>query len=69
MENNGNGSFLPDDDDEEEHEEAGGGNGLLGFMFGNVDNSGELEVDYLDEVMFQLRLTFISSQGRFHIFM
>ncbi|KNA26132.1 hypothetical protein SOVF_000270 [Spinacia oleracea] len=49
MENNGNGSFLPDDDDEEEHEEAGGGNGLLGFMFGNVDNSGELEVDYLDE--------------------
>ncbi|XP_021774841.1 transcription initiation factor TFIID subunit 1-like isoform X1 [Chenopodium quinoa] len=37
------------DDDEEEHEEAGGGNQLLGFMFGNVDNSGELEVDYLDE--------------------
>ncbi|CAO2838248.1 unnamed protein product, partial [Amaranthus hypochondriacus] len=37
------------DDDEEEYEEAGGGNQLLGFMFGNVDNSGELEVDYLDE--------------------
>ncbi|KMT15497.1 hypothetical protein BVRB_3g058510 isoform A [Beta vulgaris subsp. vulgaris] len=37
------------DDDEEDYEEAGGGSRLLGFMFGNVDNSGELEVDYLDE--------------------
>lgn len=37
------------DDDEEEYEEAGGGSRLLGFMFGNVDNTGELEVDYLDE--------------------
>lgn len=37
-------------DDEEEYEEAGGGNRFLGFMFGNVDNSGDLDVDYLDEV-------------------
>ncbi|KAH9606122.1 hypothetical protein KSS87_007264 [Heliosperma pusillum] len=36
-------------DDDEEYEEAGGGSRLLGFMFGNVDNSGELEVDYLDK--------------------
>lgn len=48
------------DDDEEEYEEVGGGNQLLGFMFGNVDNSGELEVDYLDEVIF-LCLSSISS--------
>ncbi|KAB1217543.1 Transcription initiation factor TFIID subunit 1 [Morella rubra] len=38
-----------DEDDEEEYEEAGGGNRFLGFMFGNVDNSGDLDVDYLDE--------------------
>lgn len=37
-------------DDEEEYEDVGGGNRLLGFMFGNVDNSGDLDVDYLDEV-------------------
>jgi hypothetical protein len=23
---------------------------MLGFMFGNVDDDGELDVDYLDEV-------------------
>ncbi|KAL2920841.1 Transcription initiation factor TFIID subunit 1 [Bienertia sinuspersici] len=38
-------------DDDEEYEKDGGGNGMFGFMFGNVDNSGELEVDYLDESM------------------
>ncbi|XP_020534043.1 transcription initiation factor TFIID subunit 1 isoform X2 [Jatropha curcas] len=38
-----------DEDDDEEYEEVGGGNRLLGFMFGNVDNSGDLDVDYLDE--------------------
>ncbi|KAB1200082.1 Transcription initiation factor TFIID subunit 1 [Morella rubra] len=38
-----------DEDDEEEYEEAGGSNRFLGFMFGNVDNSGDLDVDYLDE--------------------
>ncbi|EEF39713.1 transcription initiation factor tfiid, putative [Ricinus communis] len=38
-----------DEDDEEEYEEGGGGSRLLGFMFGNVDNSGDLDVDYLDE--------------------
>ncbi|KAL7157093.1 hypothetical protein ABFS83_02G054600 [Erythranthe nasuta] len=36
-------------DDEDEYEEAEGGNRLLGFMFGNVDDSGDLDVDYLDE--------------------
>ncbi|KAF2294180.1 hypothetical protein GH714_008022 [Hevea brasiliensis] len=36
-------------DDDEEYEEVDGGNRLLGFMFGNVDNSGDLDVDYLDE--------------------
>ncbi|XVF37607.1 hypothetical protein REPUB_Repub20aG0024100 [Reevesia pubescens] len=46
----GHSSFQDEDDDEEEsEEEAGGGNRLLGFMFGNVDNSGDLDVDYLDE--------------------
>lgn len=46
------GSTSPDgrdEDDEDEYEEVGGGNRLLGFMFGNVDNSGDLDVDYLDE--------------------
>ncbi|KAL7002983.1 hypothetical protein U1Q18_004143 [Sarracenia purpurea var. burkii] len=38
-----------DEDDEDEFEEVGGGNRLLGFMFGNVDGSGDLDVDYLDE--------------------
>ncbi|XP_059653268.1 transcription initiation factor TFIID subunit 1 [Cornus florida] len=38
-----------DEDDEDEYEEAGGGNRLLGFMFGNVDGAGDLDVDYLDE--------------------
>ncbi|XP_061947008.1 transcription initiation factor TFIID subunit 1-like isoform X2 [Populus nigra] len=37
-----------DDDDDEEYEEVGG-NRFLGFMFGNVDNSGDLDADYLDE--------------------
>ncbi|KAL9174486.1 hypothetical protein ABFS82_02G055100 [Erythranthe guttata] len=36
-------------DDEDEYDEAEGGNRLLGFMFGNVDDSGDLDVDYLDE--------------------
>lgn len=39
-------------DDEDDYDEAGGGNRLLGFMFGNVDGSGDLDVDYLDEVRF-----------------
>ncbi|PNY12755.1 transcription initiation factor TFIID subunit 1-a-like protein, partial [Trifolium pratense] len=38
-----------DEDDEEEYEESDKGNRFLGFMFGNVDNSGDLDVDYLDE--------------------
>ncbi|KAF3439487.1 hypothetical protein FNV43_RR17765 [Rhamnella rubrinervis] len=39
-----------DEDDEEEYDDVGGGNRFLGFMFGNVDNSGDLDVDYLDEL-------------------
>ncbi|XP_039066845.1 transcription initiation factor TFIID subunit 1-like [Hibiscus syriacus] len=47
----GHSSFQDEDDDEEEYgEEAGGSNRLLGFMFGNVDNSGDPDADYLDEV-------------------
>ncbi|XP_073220532.1 transcription initiation factor TFIID subunit 1 isoform X2 [Cicer arietinum] len=38
-----------DEDDEEEYEESDKGSCFLGFMFGNVDNSGDLDVDYLDE--------------------
>ncbi|KAL6847303.1 hypothetical protein ACP4OV_023156 [Aristida adscensionis] len=38
-----------DDDDDEGYEEHGGGNRFLGFMFGNVDDSGDLDADYLDE--------------------
>ena len=41
--------FL-DDDYDEEYDEPNGGNSLLGFMFGNVDNSGDLDADYLDKV-------------------
>ncbi|XP_057977617.1 transcription initiation factor TFIID subunit 1 isoform X2 [Malania oleifera] len=37
------------EDDDEEYEETGRGNRLFGFMFGNVDNSGDLDADYLDE--------------------
>ncbi|KAG8075144.1 hypothetical protein GUJ93_ZPchr0006g44848 [Zizania palustris] len=38
-----------DDNDDEDYEEPGGGNHFLGFMFGNVDDSGDLDADYLDE--------------------
>ncbi|KAK3134208.1 hypothetical protein QOZ80_6AG0546340 [Eleusine coracana subsp. coracana] len=38
-----------EDDDDEDYEEPGGGNHFLGFMFGNVDDSGDLDADYLDE--------------------
>ncbi|KAK8955288.1 Transcription initiation factor TFIID subunit 1 [Platanthera guangdongensis] len=37
------------EEEDEEYEEVGRGNRLLGFMFGNVDNAGDLDVDYLDE--------------------
>ncbi|KAJ4790165.1 Transcription initiation factor TFIID subunit 1 [Rhynchospora pubera] len=42
-------SLIDDDDDDEEFDEPNGGNSLLGFMFGNVDNSGDLDADYLDK--------------------
>uniref|UniRef100_A0A7N0ZRC3 Ubiquitin-like domain-containing protein n=1 Tax=Kalanchoe fedtschenkoi TaxID=63787 RepID=A0A7N0ZRC3_KALFE len=38
-----------DSRDEDEDDDYDGGSRLLGFMFGNVDNSGDLDVDYLDE--------------------
>ncbi|KAL4565992.1 hypothetical protein LXL04_030101 [Taraxacum kok-saghyz] len=40
-------SQLADDDDE--YEDARDGNRLLEFMFGNIDGSGDLDIDYLDE--------------------
>uniref|UniRef100_A0A1D1Y4I7 Transcription initiation factor TFIID subunit 1 n=1 Tax=Anthurium amnicola TaxID=1678845 RepID=A0A1D1Y4I7_9ARAE len=40
---------APDEDDEDDYDDQGGGNRLLGFMFGNVDCSGDLDADYLDE--------------------
>lgn len=48
-------NFYPADD-EDEYEEAEGGNRLLGFMFGNVDGAGDLDIDYLDEVKFLLTM-------------
>ncbi|XP_057815094.2 transcription initiation factor TFIID subunit 1 [Cryptomeria japonica] len=38
-----------EEEDEEDYEDDHGENPIFGFMFGNVDNSGELDVDYLDE--------------------
>ncbi|KAH9321850.1 hypothetical protein KI387_016489, partial [Taxus chinensis] len=38
-----------EEEDEDEYEDDQGENPIVGFMFGNVDNSGELDVDYLDE--------------------
>ncbi|KAJ3679160.1 hypothetical protein LUZ60_017171 [Juncus effusus] len=42
-------SSFNDDDDEEDYEEQNGGSSLFGFMFGNIDNAGDLDADYLDE--------------------
>lgn len=36
--------------DEQEEYDDGGRDRLLGFMFGNVDGAGDLDVDYLDKV-------------------
>lgn len=53
-------------DDDEEYEESGRGNRLLGFMFGNVDNTGDLDADYLDEVIIFSFLHFLSLFGNTH---
>lgn len=45
--------------DDDDYEDAGGGNRFLGFMFGNVDNSGDLDADYLDEVILLLLVTYL----------
>lgn len=37
------------EEDDEEYEDDNGENRMFGFMFGNVDDFGELDVDYLDE--------------------
>ncbi|XP_026401492.1 transcription initiation factor TFIID subunit 1-like isoform X1 [Papaver somniferum] len=47
-ESNSDSHDTRDEDDEDDYEEADEKNGLLGFMFGNVDGAGELDVDYLD---------------------
>ncbi|XP_010535990.1 PREDICTED: transcription initiation factor TFIID subunit 1 isoform X2 [Tarenaya hassleriana] len=46
-ESNSNGSYNNSSSDDDEENESRGFN--LGFMFGNVDNSGDLDADYLDE--------------------
>jgi hypothetical protein len=48
-ESNGKGSHneTSSDDDDEYEDNSRGFN--LGFIFGNVDNSGDLDADYLDE--------------------
>ncbi|KAI3686001.1 hypothetical protein L1987_79670 [Smallanthus sonchifolius] len=38
-----------EEDDDDEYEEGRDGSRLLEFMFGNVDGSGDLDIDYLDE--------------------
>ncbi|KAI3777007.1 hypothetical protein L1987_46800 [Smallanthus sonchifolius] len=38
-----------DEDDDDEYEEGRDGSRLLEFMFGNIDGSGDLDIDYLDE--------------------
>ncbi|KAK1259317.1 Transcription initiation factor TFIID subunit 1 [Acorus gramineus] len=38
-----------DEEEDDEDNEEQGGNKLFGFMFGNVDDSGDLDADYLDE--------------------
>lgn len=39
------------DDEEEDGDGEGGGRQLLGFMFGNVDDAGDLDEEYLDQVL------------------
>jgi len=38
-----------DDDDEEDGDGEGRGGRMLGFMFGNVDDAGALDEEYLDQ--------------------
>ncbi|KAI3689257.1 hypothetical protein L2E82_47210 [Cichorium intybus] len=45
----GRGTDDRDEDDDDEYEDARDGNRLLEFMFGNIDGSGDLDIDYLDE--------------------
>lgn len=37
-------------DDSEESDEGENGGRMLGFLFGNIDETGALEEEYLDEV-------------------
>lgn len=39
-----------EEEEEEEEDEQGGEEKMLGFIFGNVDEAGELEEEYMDEV-------------------
>lgn len=43
-----------DDDDEEDGDGEGRGGRMLGFMFGNVDDAGALDEEYLDQVCFHV---------------
>ena len=39
-----------EEEEEEDDDEQGGEEKMLGFIFGNVDEAGELEEEYMDEV-------------------
>lgn len=45
--------------EEEEDEENGKESQMLGFMFGNVDDAGDLDVEYLDQVRANVSLQLI----------
>lgn len=45
----GRGTDDRDEDDDDEYEEGRDDSRLLEFMFGNIDGSGDLDIDYLDE--------------------
>ncbi|GJS20660.1 transcription initiation factor TFIID subunit 1 isoform X1 [Tanacetum coccineum] len=49
MSEDGRGTDDRDEDDDDEYEEGRDGSRLLEFMFGNIDGSGDLDIDYLDE--------------------
>ena len=42
-----------EEEEEEEDDEQGGEEKMLGFIFGNVDEDGALEEEYMDEVRLQ----------------
>lgn len=45
------GTSDEEEEEEEDDEDEGQGINMMNFMFGNVDSHGELEGDFLDEVL------------------